>query len=203
MAVTEKTIIDTASAEKEARQLLALAYLPQPVKQPDGSVLELCWRGRLHRAFVLMGQARAEGNFERATMLDKGIDKLSEMASAAYEAADEAVAKYEATARFMGDEPTKLDPTECNCAGCVDSNRNHRMGAAMGEARDALYGLLIPARDGTLPPLVTLLKSAPTDNASRDRLWLILQRLATGLQDYADAKREAGEEPNWQQIWPC
>jgi hypothetical protein len=205
MAVSEKTILDVGGAMENARQMLALAYAPQPVKQPDGTFLHLCWRGRLHRGLKRLNEVRKQGDEAAFNKIEIAVERLYLGSDEAMQNANAAVEKYEATCRLLGEvaaPSTSLYPPDCTCAECIDANRNHRMLAAMGEARDALYCLLIPAESG-VPPIVGLVKTADQAD-SRDRLWKIMKRLADGLDEYGDAAKELGiTEPNWNSIWPC
>jgi hypothetical protein len=45
-------------AEERTRQLNLLAYAPQPVAQPDGTTINLCWNGRIARAYDRLADAR-------------------------------------------------------------------------------------------------------------------------------------------------
>ena len=53
--VIEPTTIE--EAENEAKRLLHEAYAPHEVPQADGSIIMLCYAGRLHRAYQMRGAA--------------------------------------------------------------------------------------------------------------------------------------------------
>jgi hypothetical protein len=77
--------IDQARAAAVAACLAA--YAPQPVKQPDGATLMLCWNGRIARAYDKLAIARIAREAKAIETLQNGINQLQ--------------ARYNATPRRM------------------------------------------------------------------------------------------------------
>lgn len=183
-----------------ALPLVSQAYLAQPVKQPDGSFLDLCLMGRITRAYRLLAEAKATGATERATALQAAIDKLNQVAETAMAAANKAVSDYCAACIVEGKEPEDLYPPACRCVGCQETGKLHCVGAAVGAMRAAVWALLGDDGDGE-PPLLPLVRKA-ADEQARGALWTHLVKIANSMQEYANVCRDLGAAPNWkQELW--
>lgn len=203
MAVKERVIVSVATAKAEAAELVALAYLPQPVPQPDGTSMQLCWWGRLHRGMLMASDALIAGDSNRVALLESALKKIEAQAVESKSKAEQAIQKYNAVCGLMGETAENLYPPDCTCDGCRLSAQNHRMMAAMGNARDALYRLVMPGADSQELPLVISLIKTADQLASRDRMWAILKQLADNLEEFADASKKLGQPaPKWEDIWP-
>ena len=178
----------------KAIQACALAYAAQPVKQPDGSTLNLCWRGRLHRALLLTWQAQQAGDAAQVATLEKAVAQLEAAMNAAY-------AKATAACAAAGISDADAMPAPCQCAWCVHGENTHAQGQALGLARAALWALVMPGQGATLPAVVQLIQTAD-QASSRDQLWHRLKELSDNLQAYAQASQALGETPKWEYVWP-
>lgn len=184
----------------QAQRLVSQAYAAQPVKQPDGSFLELCLMGRIARAYRLLAEAQAAGATERAAALQTAIDKLTQLADSAMAAANKAVSDYCAACIVEGSTPENLDPPACRCVACQETDKVHSVGAASGAMRAAVWALLGDDGDGE-PPLLPLVRKA-ADAQARDHLWTHLVKIANSMQAYANICRDLGAVPNWkQELW--
>lgn len=150
----------------QAQRLVSQAYAAQPVKQPDGSFLELCLMGRIARAYRLLAEARTAGETERAATLQTAIDKLTQVAESAMAAANKAVSDYCAACVVEGSAPEDLYPPACRCVACQETNKVHSVSAAVGVMRAAVWALLGDDGDGE-PPLLPLVRKA-ADAQARD-----------------------------------
>ena len=79
-----------AAARRKAVDLCAAAYSPQPVAQPDGSTLLLCWNGRIARGYEKLAEARAAKQTALVQAIQETIRGLERQYAAAYNAAEEA-----------------------------------------------------------------------------------------------------------------
>lgn len=189
MAVAVRTVDKT-----EVQRLLLAAYGPQPVKQPDGSTLQLCWQGRIHRALMLLNAATLAGDVAKVAQLQQGLATLEAAATQAQSAATRA---QEAYAQAHGEW---LAIAACTCEGCKVGATYHALGAAMGNARTQLWDLLMPQGDA-MPALVQLVTTIE-HKESRVKLWEVLKNLSDNLQAFATASQALGETPKWENIWP-
>lgn len=191
-------------AKRKARQLAVAAWTPQPVKQADGSYLDLCWRGRLHRAIKMYADTVNAGNDALAKKINAGIDKLNEAANAAGNAAEKAISEYSALVAANGGTPDDLYPPECQCAGCRESGRFHRMGSAEANARRAVWAFLGPESVGEAPAIIGLFERSRRDDdvgkGARDGVWRHLYAIATALEEYRQAAADCGETPDYGKV---
>lgn len=182
-------------AKVKAMQLNRAAYGVQPVRQADGTVLELCLPGRLHRAYRMASDAVAAGDTAKVATLQAGIDTLAAIAREAWRAADAAVIDYSAMAVAAGREPESLELPDCQCAGCREAGRLHRVGSAMGKVREIIWEFM--GDDGEGAPALLLLARKGDDGALRSRL----SGIVTAMQEYMDVCRQYDVRPNWRELW--
>lgn len=187
----------TNEAKERAKQAAAAAWTAQPVRQADGTMLELCWHGRIARAYKLLVSA-ADG--EQKQKLQAGIDKLAAMADAANNAAEQAISDYCALALANGEQPEDLYPLACTCAGCKEAGAAHRIGSSVGNLRSVVWDFMGDDGDGA-PELVTLFRKYREDEKVRDLFWRRVLGVVDAMQDYMDACAQNGQRPNWRELW--
>lgn len=177
--------IDTAW--QRARDAAALAYSAQPVKQPDGSVLNLCLSARVARGIDRLCAAREAG--EDTTKLQIAVDALSAAALQAMRDAQAAAEHWAATARAVGQEvdPLAPYPPECNCAGCTMQRQRQGVAIARAELELAMAFLL----SGNEPRLLSYMAGA-SDAQQRDLLWRALKNIADAMIACRQAALVAG-----------
>jgi len=207
-APTTQAKIDQAKATAVAA--CAAAYSPQPVKQPDGPPLLLCWAGRIARAYDKLAAARADarrrGSKDDATVkaIEAAIRKLEASYSAAASAAEDAAAHWAALAAAGGVtvDPMSVYPATCTCDGCQAAAAWHDHNEARGKYSDALYTLLAP-NSSDRPPLYELLEAFGKTEKDRDRFWAAMKTIYDTAGAYAAACKAAGVQPNWRAaLWP-
>lgn len=106
--------------KRKAAELLTLAYLPQPVKQTDGTTLHLCWWGRLARAYNIV---EAEPDPGRQDLLRQAVQRLEAQAQAAMDAAEAAMAEYIEACQSASFEPNYDLVPPCQCDACVTADK--------------------------------------------------------------------------------
>lgn len=200
IAVMEREAITPnklAGMRKTAVDLCAAACAPQPVPQPDGSTLHLCFNGRIVRAYEKLAGARIARNEAQIKALQPAILDLESRAAAACKAAEDAAAAWAAAASASGVtvQPMEVYPPPCGCEGCRLQMTLHDHNEARGAYSDALYALLAPNTFDT-PPLLELLASAAAD-PNHDRLWNYLKRIRNAADAYIKACKAADVRPNW------
>lgn len=183
------------TAKTTAKQLVQVAYGAQPVRQPDGTTLALCYTGRLHRAYRMLADATAAGDAVKAATLQGGIDRLAALADEAMRKADEAVIAYSALATAAGNEPDDLSLPDCMCAGCKEAGKVHRIGSAMGRVRQVVWDFMGDDGDGA-PEVVTLVSKGDASAVQRR-----LQSVVAAMQDYIEACKQHDVAPNWRELW--
>ncbi len=186
------------AARAQAIALCAAAYAPQPVAQPDGTSLMLCWAGRIARAYELLAAARIARDTPRIEVIQAAIAGLEQKRSEAVSAAENAASTWAAIAAASG-TPANLNecyPAQCQCEGCRAQMAWHDHNEARGAYSDALYRLLAPNSDD-LPPLLQMMQTAADDKNQRDRLWGYLKHIYDTGNAYIDACKAADVRPNW------
>jgi len=191
------TTNDLTAARRKAVELCRAAYAPQPVAQPDGSTLPLCWNGRIARGYEKLAVARAERQTALIQAIQAALHGLEQQYNAAANAAETAASTWAAMAAAAGVavEPAEVYPPPCDCEGCRIQRAYHDHNEARGAYSDALYALLAPNSFET-PPILELLADAQNE-ASRDRLWTHLKRIRDLGNAYIAACMAAGTRPNW------
>lgn len=186
--------IDNARAE--AIRLCAEAYAPQPVPQPDGTTLALCWSGRIARGYDKLAIARIAKDEPAIRKIETALAQLQVKATEAFDAAESAKRAWQAMATAAGQtaDVDAVYPPVCTCEACqanvnqFDHNMARRTYTAM------LYDLCAPNRD--TPPIIELVRGA-AEKGNRDQLWTLLKRVLDAGEAYIDACRAAGVSPNW------
>ena len=196
MAILEidKDMAKVDLAKAKAQQLAALAWAAQPVNV-GGTMVPLCWPGRMHRAIKMLSEANQAGDTAKADQLNKAIDALNAKSHEAWNAAEQAISDYCALTVAAGGTPEDLYPPQCTCDGCKESGKWHRIASSEANLRAALWALLADDGDGD-PALIQLVRKA-NDVKVRDQLWRHLVRIADAMQDYQDAHRQHGEPVKW------
>lgn len=178
-------------AKEEAQRLHRQAFGAQPVKQTDGTVLELCWSARLDRAYTLRSEARRQKNEMRGIALDRAIAQLSDSAQRAGADAQRAIDDYVGLCARIGQvADTDAFAVDCGCLGCIEGQRRRAMWEAERVMRTQFTALFVPALSdaSNMPPVVALLigcDSAP------------LQALGAAMQVFVERSREAGLPVVW------
>ena len=208
-AVTPNAI---KQAEEQARQLCLLAYAPQPVPQPDGSKISLCWNGRIARAYDRLADARNEAykltpkpntKTPKVKMIEERIADLERGATAAYNAANQAASDWAALCTAAGVEfdPLAVYAPVCTCEGCKAQQAATARRNAYAALTEATYALLAP-ESFTLPPFVELMRRA-NDEHARNALWAHWKRMLDAAEVYIAACQADGVEPDWRGVlWP-
>ena len=193
----ETTKVD--ELKREAERLMALAYLPQPVKQPDGATLMLCLAARVGRAYDKLSIARVAGNADAVRRLEGAVSQLRAQYNAAISAAESAAAAWAAlaTAQGLTVDAQAVYPATCTCEGCraMQAHQSHQ------SARDAytnvLYEFAAP-NSWTTPPLIDLAQRVKAgDQEANRQLWVHLGRILDAGVAYIAACNDAQVSPNW------
>lgn len=215
MAVMTKAAVTPnliKQAEERARQLNLLAYAPQPVAQPDGTTINLCWNGRIARAYDRLADARNEAynsqprpNMKTAKVkaIEDRIVELERGALAAHNAAEQASSEWAAlcAAANLGCDPLTVYAPTCTCDGCKAQHAANARRNAYAALTDATYALLAP-ESFSLPPFVELMRRAD-DPAARDALWRLWKGMLDKAEAYIVACKADGVEPDWRGVlWP-
>lgn len=174
------------------------AYSAQPVRQPDGSTVLLCWSGRIDRAFQRLADALATG--QDATKLREGIEVLSNAARKALKESEALAVAWAATAAAVGNtvDPLQCYPPPCTCIGCQNARQRQQAAIARAEATEAIYALL-DGYGADEPRLLGYVAGAG-EAGQRDLLWASLKRIADALTAYKAACIAIGEQPDWRRL---
>ena len=204
--IKEHTNVQTKldHARTAAVTALAAAYSPQPVKQPDGTTLQLCWSGRIARAYDKLAIARIARDTAAVKAIEGGIAMLTAKYTEAQKAAEDAAAQWAALAAAGGVtvDPMSVYPATCTCDGCQAAAAWHDHNEARGRYSDALYNLLAP-NSSDRPPLYELLEAFGKTEKDRDRFWAAMKTIYDTAGAYAAACKAAGVQPNWRAaLWP-
>ena len=202
-AVTQ-TKIDQAKATAAAA--CAAAYSAQPVKQPDGPPLMLCWAGRIARAYDKLAIARIARDSKAVETLQSGINQLTARYNEAIKTAEDAAAQWAALAAAAGVtvEPTDVYPPTCTCDGCQAAQQYQDKVQWRATYVSCLYDFIAPTSADT-PPVIELmrqLRNNKNDRDAQDRFWVHMRRISDAGEAYAKACAEAGVRPNWRALWP-
>lgn len=203
--ITPKQIEES---KERARELLRLAYAPQPVKQKDGSVLHLCWNGRMQRAMDMaykLSQQEENPTLKKTlARLEQAIDVLDKQARAAADAAEQASSDYNALCAAAGVEAEDLRPPECDCEGCRLSKANNQYWSALGSMRSAFYRLFMATDvdEKERPAIIDLVEATGAkQEGARKELWQRICAIAKAQKDYAEACEQLGWEPRWKEVF--
>jgi hypothetical protein len=202
--MTVKTIEPTTieEAESDAKRLMQEAYGLHDVPQADGSSVQLCYAGRLHRAYQMRSAALLAGDASKAQRLTSGIENLLRTAEKAQKAAEDADVLYQGMCATKGIEAANTTPPDCECAGCTDKNKGWRMAAAAGNVRKAAWSFLGDVEGNGEPPFIGLFRKASQDKKANDLLWRHWLQIADSMQVYMDECSKAGEKPDWRkELW--
>jgi len=181
-------------AKAEAERLHALAYLPRPVKQADGTSMPLCWSGRVHRAFDMANALQRQGDVARLAIVERALVTLQAEAHAAANKAKLAESAYCELCVLAGEQPTFPDVVECPCAGCVGERAALERLDAIAAYREAAWALL-----GTTTERPALLDLMAAANDGK-KLWRMLEAACSAMARYEAACRTMNEAPDWS-VW--
>lgn len=194
MGVTQNQI-DTAKTN--AIDLCKLAYAPQPVAQPDGTTLALCWSGRIARGYDKLAIARIAKDEPSIRKIETALTQLQATATAAFDAAESAKRTWQAMATAAGQsaDVDTVYPPKCTCAACTAAAayRSHHEFRHVYTA--VLYEFLAPD-PVTTPPLIVCLFNLK-DKAVQDQFWTMLGRVRDAANAYLQACAAADVQPNW------
>ena len=184
-------------AQAKARDLCAEAYAPQPVKQTDGSLLPLCWSGRIARGYDKLAIARIAADEPAIRKIETALAQLQAKADAAFDAAETAKRAWVAMATAAGQtaDVDAVYPPKCTCAACTAASawQSHQEFRRVYTA--VLYELLAPD-PVTTPPLIVCLFDLK-DKATQDQFWTMLGRVRDAANAYLQACAAADVQPNW------
>ena len=181
-------------AKAEAERLHALAYLPRPVKQADGSTLPLCWHGRIHRAFDIANDLQRKGDAAKLAIVRQALDALTAEANASATKAKTAESAYCELCALTGETPTLPAFVECDCAGCVGERAALERLDAVAAYREAAWALLGTTTER--PALLDLMAAANDGKA----LWRLLEAAHAAMARYEAACNAEGTAPDWT-VW--
>ncbi len=203
----EKATITTnaiAQARQRAIDLCTAAWTPQPVKQPDGSTLLLCWNGRIARGYELLAEARIRRDAKAVGIFGGAIRGLEAKYTAAINEAEHAAADWAAMCAAAGQtvQATEVYPPECTCEGCKMQRSYQDKATARALYVTQLYALLCPT-SFDLPPFMELGAAIQGGDAeARNRLAAHFQRIYEAGERYAAACDAAVTRANWRALWP-
>jgi len=195
--MTAETTVDQAKAA--AVRLLALAYLPQPVRQPDGTTIHLCLAGRLARGQDKLAIARRAGDAKSVAILEGALKQLRALTEQAHSAAENAAATWAAMAAAQGlnVDPVSVYPPTCTCAECMLQQNYQSHQSAMNIYTTMLYDLVAP-NSRTTPPIIDLMRRARAgDDEAKRQIWRYLDRILDAGNTYMAACDAASVSPNW------
>lgn len=203
---TDNVTAKIDQAKQRAIAALAAAYSPQPVKQPDGPPLLLCWAGRIARAYDKLAIARIARDSKSVETLQSGINQLTARYNEAQKAAEDAAAQWAALAAAAGVtvQPTDVYPPTCTCEGCQAAQQYQDKVQWRATYVSVLYDFIAPTSADT-PPVIELmrqLRNNKGDKEAQDRFWVHMRRISDAGEAYAKACAEAGVRPNWRALWP-
>ena len=175
-----------AEAKERALERHRLAYAPQLIKQPDGTVKELCWMARIDRAYILLTKERTAGNSAQAAAIEKAMVQLRQAATLACAEAEKAFNAYATMAVSAGQKQVDDFSVDCHCEGCIAGAAQRSMWAAEATMRRAVWELLVPdlSDDDALPAIVKMDMEQ-------------IRSVGDKIKAFVAACREARERPNW------
>ena len=199
-----QTKIDQAKAAAVAACLAA--YAPQPVKQPDGPPLQLCWNGRIARAYDKLAIARIARDTKAIDALQNGVNALTAKYNEAIKAAEDAAAQWAALAAAGGVtvQPMDVYPPTCTCEGCQAQAQYQDKVQWRAIYVTCLYDFIAPTSADT-PPVIELmrrLRDNKNDKEAQDMFWVHMRRISDAGEAYAKACKDADVRPNWRALWP-
>ena len=199
-----QTKIDQAKAAAVAACLAA--YAPQPVKQPDGTTLQLCWNGRIARAYDKLAIARIARDTKAIDALQNGVNALTAKYNEAIKAAEDAAAQWAALAAAGGVtvQPMDVYPPTCTCEGCQAQAQYQDKVQWRAIYVTCLYDFIAPTSADT-PPVIELmrrLRDNKNDKEAQDMFWVHMRRTSDAGEAYAKACKDADVRPNWRALWP-
>ena len=199
-----QTKIDQAKAAAVAACLAA--YAPQPVKQPDGTTLQLCWNGRIARAYDKLAIARIARDTKAIDALQNGVNALTAKYNEAIKAAEDAAAQWAALAAAGGVtvQPMDVYPPTCTCEGCQAQAQYQDKVQWRAIYVTCLYDFIAPTSADT-PPVIELmrrLRDNKNDKEAQDMFWVHMRRISDAGEAYAKACKDADVRPNWRALWP-
>ncbi len=202
MAVKELTITPSKikQAEAEAIRLCNAAFAPSPVLQPDGSTIDLCWSGRIARAYERLAAERIARNTPAVKAIEAKVKEFEREYNAAHNAAQTAASHWASlcTAAGMTFDAMSVYPTECTCAGCTAQRLLVDRRSAEAKLSIAIYALMAP-NDADVPPIITLLRKA-NEAPARDELWSYWKRILDAGEEYIAACKQDSVSPNWRLV---
>ena len=204
-ATTQMNFVSPAFIEgmrRKAVEAMERAYKPQPVKQPDGSVLMLCWSGRIQRAIHVANQLYRRGEKQKAQAVYELIRKFDRQASKAVEEANRAMRDYVSVCTTVDKPAENIEiPAECDCVGCQLGKRQQRFLEAEAQLRRAVFALLGPEDIGDEYPILVDLVEAVGNEPKRKKLWQLIENVARAQKEYGDAARAFDVKPDWLKVF--
>ena len=190
-AVSPKQLLDAENAAINAYQL---AYGAMAVPQPNGATIQLCWYGRIDRAFDLL--ANVKGTDKEPTI--KGaVQSLIAASKQSQETAHKAAEEYERLCAESGVSAKDLVPQECTCEFC--QSHNLRKGATFARVDLSLHvSNLLMGYPGKEPPLMGMV--AEIDEGSKEAANALrgaLTGIAEAMRRYSQVCEQNGLQPDW------
>ena len=187
------------TAKSELLRLVDVAFVPHPVKQPDGSYINLCLSGRITRGYALKEQATKAGDAGRVAIIEKAIKALETEYDTAAQAANRAAKEWEELNRQLGKDvnPFDLYPGPCDCQGCTAARSATDYWDAQTQLAKTLYALFTAGPD-RVPQFVELMRKAKQgDKEANEALWRALVAIYSASEAYIQASANHGVEPAW------
>lgn len=190
-AISPKQLLD---AEQTAIDDYLRAFGPMPVKQPDGTHMQLCWYGRIDRAFDMLASAKGTS---REPTIQNALSALMDASKQAQIRAHKSAEHYESLCAQLGTTAKDVVPQSCKCDYC--SAQDSRFAATSARADLAqLLSSLFRAQPDKLPALVDMVDRARTGDTSAPKaLTDVLNAIADAMRTYYQLCSKSGIQPDW------
>ena len=190
-AVSPKQLLD---AENAAIDAYTRAYAQMRVSQPDGTYMQLCWYGRIDRAFDLL--ANVKGTDKEPT-IKSAVQSLIDASKQSQDSAHKAAEEYERLCAESGVSPKDLVPQECSCEFCQSHNLRKGVTVARVDLAVSVSSLLMATPD-KLPAIVGMV--AEIDEGSKEAANALrgsLTGIAAAMRRYSQVCTDNGLQPDW------
>lgn len=190
-AISPKQLLD---AEQTAIDDYERAFGPMPVKQPDGTYIQLCWYGRIDRAFDML--ADAKGTSKEST-IQNALSALMQASKGAQMRAHKSAEHYESLCAQLGTTAKDVVPKSCKCDYCTAQDSRFAVTRARVDLAHLISSLLAATPD-KLPALVDMVDRARTGDTSAPKaLTDVLNAIADAMRTYYQLCSKSGIQPDW------
>lgn len=189
--INPRQLID---AEQAAIDAYTRAYGPMPVSQPDGTHIQLCWYGRIDRAFLALSNAKGT---DREPLIKDAVQSLINQSRQRQIDANEAATEYERLCAESKVNSKDIVPKECDCVFCRGHNLEHGVTVARVDMAVHVSNLLLSA-PGKLPAIVAAVEASRAGNQEATvSLRKALDGMAAAMRRYYQLCEKNGLEPDW------